>query len=300
MILSDYIRRLKVSSEYNLIIQKNKLLYANIIFNLPQSPIHRPIVTLWGGQAGKLHQLSRVVETLSGFGWTINYLIDEKLSHYLPVGVEKISYNLKDYASRAIRDGEIAQLLGRSSLVVAGPDMAINSSEQIMAEQIIRRFGDKTIITDELLRIFKITPRLYEQNGPIIFGDTVGLVKLANNLNIAVHIKKEAGVFNKLALLGKLGGGMKQFIVYDNHQVIVYDSTCPKTAGVYNCPVDLAPYRSIFLGLCAALLAAAKNTTDQLIGNVLSACYLLDRIIQDNNPTMIRANEIKKLINELL
>lgn len=282
-----------MGNKSELIIQSKELLYPEILFNLPVNPLQRPHLTLWSGRLGRLERTSQLAETIDGFGWSYRLMAGRSWSNYLPPSVERVEYELAP--NRQIKNYNLLEeVLTTDNLLLFGLDLEMSSSEQILAEKLLQELASTRLITAEVLRIFKTSPKLYQATELTIFASTTDLMSLAGKLRIGVRLIPDSSVYNKIELLRGLSLGTKRFIVFDNNQIIAFDSSKPDMAGIYNSSTDLADHQAIFLGLAAALLAISANNKN-FIKSILTACYLIGQLVPaDDQP----APTLKRLLLE--
>lgn len=272
-----------MAAKTELIIQKEELIYPETLFNLPINPIQRPHLTLWSGRAGRLKHISEIAATITSFGWPYRLMAGSGWSNILPPGTEKLEYEITQ--SGQIRDYLLLlETIKTDNLILFGPDLEMSSNEQILAEKLLQELINTRLITAEVLRIFKTNPKLYQKTDLTIFASTADLLSLAGKLRIGVRLMPDGGIYNKIELLQGLSLGVKRFIVFDNSQIIVFDSTLPDKIGVFNSSINLAHRQATFIGLCAAILAVPANNK-RFTESVMTACYLINQLlVTDSKP----------------
>lgn len=281
------------------IIQRQELLYPNVLFNLPQNPAHKPSLGIWAGNPGNFKSTSQIHEVMSVFSWPITQICSSSMAGMLPIEVDKLIYQV-DKNGRISQTEVLIERLNQQTVNILGPDLNVGSVEQLLMERILSQTTRPSIITNQLFSLFKINPELYRSTELIVFANTRQFITLAANLGIGVSIAADSGINNKIDLLQRLNLGNKKFIVTDDEQIIAYDGVEGEKAGVYNSRVNLKSYQAIFLGMCAALISA-DNSQSTFLPNVLVACYLLDSLIgqqSSGSHLNVVSSKIKKLLND--
>lgn len=281
-----------------IIHQKDELLYPWVLFNRPINPSLKPTVLLVGGSPGNLTDLSDSFQAALATNVQLELLIPKSLSNLVDTLPVKAYIELnKPYQ---INKAKLDDAIAASNLIVLAPNLAVNSTNQLAMIHIMQHSQQAMILTDEVLRVFKV-PTIHFNNQNMLFLISVdGLIKLANYLHVGVSIKPNRGVYNKIDIIHSLQSKINcSFIVYDAEQLLV----CDREGGVGLIEFtqsDIFAYRGFLIGIISGLMADYGSRINEVIPKVLTAGYVLRKCIVNTSKakgdlTTIIAQSIKNI-----
>lgn len=268
-------------AKFNIVQQKDHLLYEDVLFNHSINPILKPSIVIVGGQIGDLKTLSDCYQAIMLMGRFAEIVVPQKLAKLvqsLPVR-EVIELT----AAGQVRKDSLQTVAEVTNMLILAPGIEETSTNQVALEFLLE-YSTSAVICDEMLYLAKIKPSVFKRKDLIFCLSTNGLILLANYLQVGVNIKPDRGIYNKidiiLALHQHLGS---PFVIYDNRQILVFESE--RNIGVTQIEIDnIDRLRGALLGILAGLMARSDGRMTDVFKKAMSVSFIFNRTITQADP----------------
>lgn len=264
-----------------LVHQRDQLLNRDIIFNRPISGLSRIQVALFGGKKGSLATLSQLYSANLAMGLSPVCVVESRAGakELLPVGSMMLSVSKKN--SAITETAEVLSFVERANLAILAPDAELGSALQILFEKLYLSTKTPLIITDEAVGLYGFLPHKFrKRKDTLIFVSAEGLVKLVNQLGLAVPVRPGRGVYNVVSLADAVSDELAaHVVVYTSDMVVARDTSNHLQRGVVHVAsgsVEL--HRGLLLGLMAGLLGDFSQSLSGVLDKVLVAGYLFNDV----------------------
>jgi len=241
-----------------------------LLFKLAPAPSRWPNLAVIGGSIGYLADLSWLVEATAKLKLQLQPIVPLETQQALP-WLQAIE--LPTGAGRPAQKFDDA--LGSSQVVIAGLGLQLTSNYQIILDRWLAHSDIPTVITDELVPLYKAHPELLESSSIIPCVSIGQLLKLHAAVGSKPALVPDRGIFNIGNLLVELPSKAPLIIAYEDSRIYTYVRSAHT---VVHTPVlkdlDSTEVRlRLLLGLAVSYWASG-STTNQL-GLVEVAHYLL-------------------------
>lgn len=275
---------------YSLITLKSEI-DDRLLFSLAPAPHRWPQLMVIGGSPGMLTGLNYILTLMSELG----------LKHdlFVPAVTQKAVPWLQAHSlpepGKLESGAPLQRSLTECQAIIAGIGLHISSAAQIELEKILLSLDQPTLVTDELLPLYKTNPQLLDIKHLIPFLSLQQLIKLLGISRTGVKLAPDRGIFNVGTILSALPVAAPFVTTYDSERLYTY---IPSTQQVIHTPIpdgmNVDEMRANFAAALAVTVWTDRGA-HELTDLIETAHYIFAHMLNGQSPA-----EAAKMIRSVL
>ena len=274
-----------LADHIKLIHQRDQSLYPDVLFNRPISGLGRMHVALFGGGKRGVVTLSEVYSSMLSTGIEPTCVVEAPTANLAPLPIGSIILHTDKKTQQVSETAEVLSFVARSNMVILAPEAELGSALQILFEKVLSETQTPVVITDEVVGLYRFTPRTSKRANVLFILSSEGLMKLANALALPVKIRPGRGIYNTLALVEAVYEATGAHVLsFDNEQAVVRDGSSSDEYGIIHVQEgSISQHRGLLIGLIAGLLSDVTQTFTSVLPKLMTAGYLFNAIMSQSN-----------------